>query len=51
LKWEIKEDDQINKINGSFTEQGYLAEIILVSNKGLNARFGNSYSDAFMFKV
>jgi hypothetical protein len=36
---------------GSFTEQGYLGEIVLISQNGLNAKFGNSNADSFHFKT
>jgi hypothetical protein len=43
--------DEIGRILGSFTEQGYLGEIVLVSRTGLNGRFGSSFTDAFQFNL
>lgn len=39
-------------ISGSFSEQGYLGEIILQSSNGQSAKFGAmTYSDGFKFKL
>ena len=47
LKWEAEYTDGLAKIKGSFTDEGYLAELSLTSRNKAVARFGNSSNDGF----
>ena len=40
LNWEVKPGDQISEISGSFTDQGYLAQITLKTWRGDTGIFG-----------
>ena len=51
LKWESQYGDSIVKIKGSFTDEGYLAEIVLTSRNKIVSRFGNSSNDGFQFSL
>lgn len=41
LKWELQKGDHIARIDSSFTEQGYLSQILISTRNGLSAKFGN----------
>ena len=43
--------DRISKISGSFTEQSYLHELILISKNGKSGIFGSSSADSFTFRI
>ena len=43
--------DKIAKISGSFTEQSYLHELILISKNGKSGIFGSTSSDSFAFRI
>ena len=51
LKWEVKQGDQISEVSGSFTEQGYLAQINLKTWRGETGIFGYPESDEFKFSA
>lgn len=40
LFWMLQPNDKLALVDGSFTEQGYLAQLMLVSALNLGARFG-----------
>jgi len=47
----MKPGDKIIKLSGSFTEQSYLNEIIVISKNGNSGIFGASSTDAFTFRI
>ena len=51
LEWSVGEGDSISKISGSFTEQSYLSELVLISRMGKSGLFGSSSVDLFGFRI
>jgi len=51
MKWEVQPGDYINKINGSFTQQGYLASLGLSTWTGQGNQFGTIEKDGFQFSL
>ena len=52
LKWQLQAGDSIKKIRGSFSREGYLAEVLFETISGFNAQFG-AYSgdEPFQFTL
>ena len=51
LEWVIDSGDKIVKVSGSFTEQSYLHELVLISKNGKTGIFGSPSADPFTFAV
>jgi hypothetical protein len=52
LIWILQPNDKLDFIEGSLTEQGYLAQLMLMSKMGLGNRFGSQVGvDKFNCKV
>lgn len=51
LEWVVDSGDCISKISGSFTQQSYLNELILMSRNGKSGIFGIASTDAFALKI
>ena len=51
LNWVVEQGDEIGKIYGSFTEQSYLSELVVVSRKGKSGVFGSRSQDSFSLEI
>lgn len=51
MQWVAEKDDSIAKIYGSFTEQSYLNELVVVSRTGKSGVFGSRAQDSFTLTV
>lgn len=51
LTWSVDENDEIAKIYGSFTEQSYLNELVVVSREGKSGVFGSRAQDSFNITI
>lgn len=51
IKWEVTPGDHVSQIIGSFTEQGYLAELVLKTWGNATGTFGSSEKDGFQFNL
>ena len=47
----MQPNDAVNRITGSFTEQGYLASLALASLYGQSYNFGSPEKDVFNFDL
>jgi hypothetical protein len=51
VKWELEPGDQISQIEGSFTDQGYLAQVNFKTWRCAQGVFGTAENDKFNFTV
>ena len=47
LQWIVNPNEKIAKLYGSFTEQSYLNELVIVSDSGRSGVFGSAAQDSF----